>query len=619
MGTHRYIRRKASLESVSTPAPNPFKTRPFGKGFQPRQAELPETNLLQTRPVSPPHQVSSEQQEMPDLQTQLESAERLGYNAANIPVSAPTIAPPIQAKLAIGQPNDQYEQEADSVAAKVVEQINSPTNQQATQGQTVQRQDVPKEEEEQPVQAKLESGTIQRDEMPAPEEEEEEQPVQAKLESGTIQREDMPAPEEEEEEQPVQAKLESGTIQREDMPAPEEEEEEQPVQAKLESGTIQREDMPPPEEEEEQPVQAKLMVQRKPAEGGMAATPDLEESIESARGGGQAIADNIREPMEQAMGADLSGVRIHTDAQSDQLNRSIQARAFTTGQDVFFRQGEYDPGSRQGQELMAHEFTHVLQQNPSVMQRKIQRQDTGEIPGRGVSTEFGEYWVVPDDTVTSYAVEGEQITESEFAQLEATWEALKSGSGNIQITEIDSAGTAHGGFKDKILEQFGKLLSRPIGRRLVMDLVNGSQTVTIQPSSHRLIATTGQFTNDAFEINNPGGTRRAGSGSSCVIEIDADLQDDSIKAYDAVGNEIDSPVFIVLGHELIHAQHITTGEVRGTVNSGGRPVLDPASDPAYGIAEEEDTIATGSLTENGLRNEHGIDERYGHDAEDKRP
>ncbi|HBL15024.1 MAG TPA: hypothetical protein DD379_27240, partial [Cyanobacteria bacterium UBA11162] len=151
MGTHRYIRRKASLESVSTPAPNPFKTRPFGKGFQPRQAELPETNLLQTRPVSPPHQASSQQQEMPDLQTQLESAERLGYNAANIPVSAPTIAPPIQAKLTIGQPNDQYEQEADSVAAQVVEQINSPTTPQASQGQTVQRQDVPKEEEEQPV------------------------------------------------------------------------------------------------------------------------------------------------------------------------------------------------------------------------------------------------------------------------------------------------------------------------------------------------------------------------------------------------------------------------------------------------------------------------------------
>ena len=48
--------------------------------------------------------------------------------------------------------------------------------------------------------------------------------------------------------------------------------------------------------------------------------------------------------MEQAFGADFSGVKVHTNGQSDQLNRSIQARAFTTGQDVFFREGEYNPG-----------------------------------------------------------------------------------------------------------------------------------------------------------------------------------------------------------------------------------------------------------------------------------
>jgi hypothetical protein len=60
--------------------------------------------------------------------------------------------------------------------------------------------------------------------------------------------------------------------------------------------------------------------------------------------------------------ADFSGVKVHTDAQSDQLNRSIQAKAFTTGQDVFFRAGAYQPGSRAGQELIAHELTHVVQQ-----------------------------------------------------------------------------------------------------------------------------------------------------------------------------------------------------------------------------------------------------------------
>jgi hypothetical protein len=104
------------------------------------------------------------------------------------------------------------------------------------------------------------------------------------------------------------------------------------------------------------------MLQRQ-GQGGMAATPDLETSINQARGGGMPLAENLQRSMGKAMGADFSGVKVHTDSQSDQLNQSIQARAFTTGQDVFFRQGEYNPGSRGGQELLAHELTHVVQQN----------------------------------------------------------------------------------------------------------------------------------------------------------------------------------------------------------------------------------------------------------------
>ena len=111
--------------------------------------------------------------------------------------------------------------------------------------------------------------------------------------------------------------------------------------------------------EEEEQLQAKSIsdtIQRQEK-------PDLEASINQARGGGQAMGDNIRKPMEQAFGADFGGVKVHTDSRSDQLNQSIQARAFTTGQNVFFRQGEYNPGSRGGQELLAHELTHVVQQN----------------------------------------------------------------------------------------------------------------------------------------------------------------------------------------------------------------------------------------------------------------
>jgi hypothetical protein len=74
--------------------------------------------------------------------------------------------------------------------------------------------------------------------------------------------------------------------------------------------------------------------------------------------------------MEQAFGADFSGVKIHTGSQSHRLNRSIQARAFTTGRDIFFRSGEYNPGSTAGQELLAHELAHVIQQNPNRVSRK---------------------------------------------------------------------------------------------------------------------------------------------------------------------------------------------------------------------------------------------------------
>jgi len=99
---------------------------------------------------------------------------------------------------------------------------------------------------------------------------------------------------------------------------------------------------------------------------------NLEESIQQKRGQGQSLSEDIREPMEQAFGNDFRGVKVHTDSQSDQLNRSIQARAFTTGQDVFFKQGEYNPGSKDGQELLAHELTHVVQQTSlSSVQTKL--------------------------------------------------------------------------------------------------------------------------------------------------------------------------------------------------------------------------------------------------------
>ena len=133
--------------------------------------------------------------------------------------------------------------------------------------------------------------------------------------------------------------------------------------------------------QEEEELQLKPLVQRQEEEEELQAkgdpmltggelSGDVESSVQSAKSGGQPMSDNIRAPMEQAFNADFSGVKVHTGSQPDSLNRSLSARAFTSGQDVFFRQGEYNPGNSGGQELLAHELTHVVQQNGGAVRRK---------------------------------------------------------------------------------------------------------------------------------------------------------------------------------------------------------------------------------------------------------
>jgi len=81
-----------------------------------------------------------------------------------------------------------------------------------------------------------------------------------------------------------------------------------------------------------------------------------------------------REFMESRFGHDFSQVRIHADSQADQTSRELNARAFTYGRDIFFRQGEYDSSGARGKTLLAHELTHVLQQDGTYTSPRVQRQ-----------------------------------------------------------------------------------------------------------------------------------------------------------------------------------------------------------------------------------------------------
>jgi hypothetical protein len=206
------------------------------------------------------------------------------------------------------------------------------------------------------------------------------QPVQAKLTIGTpgdkyeqeadrvatqvVQQINAPAPN-----QPQS--VQRDTVQRDSLP------EEEELQMKP---LLQRDSLPEEEELQMRPAPSTEIVVGD-------AAPELETAIHQARGRGQALAPNLQAQMGQAMGADFSGVKIHTDSQSDQLNRSIQAKAFTTGQDIFFRQGAYQPGSSGGQELIAHELTHVVQQGAgSRLQRYEIAQYAGEVEMGQITT-----------------------------------------------------------------------------------------------------------------------------------------------------------------------------------------------------------------------------------------
>lgn len=92
------------------------------------------------------------------------------------------------------------------------------------------------------------------------------------------------------------------------------------------------------------------------AEGGAA-----ELSTADLAGPGDALPDSIQQSMGASMGADFSHVRVHTGPGADRASEQLSARAFTRGEDVYFRGGAYDPGSREGQHLIAHELAHVAQ------------------------------------------------------------------------------------------------------------------------------------------------------------------------------------------------------------------------------------------------------------------
>ncbi|NUO00186.1 MAG: DUF4157 domain-containing protein, partial [Saprospiraceae bacterium] len=112
------------------------------------------------------------------------------------------------------------------------------------------------------------------------------------------------------------------------------------------------------EKEEQEQVQRKETTGGDPS--GKSAPSIVGDVISS--GGGQPMDGGTRQFMESRFGQDFGQVRIHTDSRAAESASAIQARAYTSGRDVVFGAGEYQPGSDSGKRLLAHELVHVGQQ-----------------------------------------------------------------------------------------------------------------------------------------------------------------------------------------------------------------------------------------------------------------
>jgi hypothetical protein len=141
--------------------------------------------------------------------------------------------------------------------------------------------------------------------------------------------------------------------------------------------------------EEEEIIQAKFSVQRMEDDSDTGSEPDVQPkeiqkksdsadnsvnsssfstALHSSQGGGTPLPDGVRGTMESHFNADFSSVRVHTSSNAALMSNTIQAQAFTHGSDIYFNEGKYNPGSSEGQHLIAHELTHTVQQGAASVQ-----------------------------------------------------------------------------------------------------------------------------------------------------------------------------------------------------------------------------------------------------------
>jgi hypothetical protein len=186
--------------------------------------------------------------------------------------------------------------------------------------------------------------------------------------------------------------------------------------------------------------------------GGAVLDETIATAIHSKRGSGEELDSGAADKLGKSMGQDFSDVKVHKDAESDQLNKQVRAEAFTTGKDIFFREGKYDPVSDQGQKLLAHELTHVVQQRDAPASTELRVSDPNEASEKQAE-KTAEKVTAPTGSSTASSggsagsvgrVEGDDELATSLDRAAADEDKEEEGSGpmkdmNMSAARVDSA------------------------------------------------------------------------------------------------------------------------------------------------------------------------------------
>jgi outer membrane protein OmpA-like peptidoglycan-associated protein len=173
--------------------------------------------------------------------------------------------------------------------------------------------------------------------------------------------------------------------------------------------------------------------------------PDVAPPIvhEVLRSPGQPLDQATRSYFEPRFGHDFSKVRIHADARADRSARAVNALAYTVGRDIAFADGQYSPGSPSGRHLLAHELTHVVQQQATPVSTTSLRVGSADTPHETEAVDAATRIAAGASTGPVKPVSGQQVSGS--IQRQADDSTALSNPGTAADPSAQSQQSSEGG------------------------------------------------------------------------------------------------------------------------------------------------------------------------------